>query len=160
MTWFRELSRPCAQALWGRALATLPDPAAAFGPRWRERPAPDERTWAVVGDSGRALGVGSLRPCGGGAVAYCVCLLPEACGRGLRLVVRRYLVDEAFRDPAVREVRAAVLLSNLRHLDQRIAELRGGIWEWRGVGGDPPEATFVVARERWEPAPEGHESWL
>ena len=88
MTWFREVQRPCAEALWGRAMATLPDPAAAFGPRWREHPRPGERTWAVVDDRGALLGVGSLEPAGPGAASYCVCLLPEARGRGVRLRVR------------------------------------------------------------------------
>jgi len=122
MMWFREVQRPCAEALWGRAMASLPDPEVAFGPRWRERPRPGERTWAVVDDRGKLLGVGSLESAGPGAVSYCVCLLPEARGCGARLRVREYLVDEAFRDARVQEVRAAVLLSNTRHLDQRVRE--------------------------------------
>jgi len=93
MMWFREVQRPCAEALWGRAMASLPDPEVAFGPRWRERPRPGERTWAVVDDRGKLLGVGSLESAGPGAVSYCVCLLPEARGCGARLRVREYLVD-------------------------------------------------------------------
>ena len=150
MTWFREVQRPCAEALWGRAMASLPDPEVAFGPRWREHPRPGERTWAVVDDRGALLGVGSLEPAGPGAASYCVCLLPEARGRGVRLRVREYLVDEAFRDLAVQEVRAAVLLSNTRHLDQRVRELAAGPWTWGGVSGDPPEAAFAVSRAAWE----------
>ncbi|HAM59359.1 MAG TPA: hypothetical protein DCQ64_29705 [Candidatus Rokubacteria bacterium] len=150
MMWFREVQRPCAEALWGRAMASLPDPEVAFGPRWRERPRPGERTWAVVDDRGKLLGVGSLESAGPGAVSYCVCLLPEARGCGARLRVREYLVDEAFRDARVQEVRAAVLLSNTRHLDQRVRELAAGPWAWGGVSGDPPEAAFTVSREAWE----------
>ena len=150
MIWFREVTRPCAEALWGRAMASLPDPEVAFGPRWRERPRPGERTWAVVDDRGKLLGVGSLESAGSNAVSYCVCLLPEARGCGARLRVREYLVVEAFRDLAVQEVRAAVLLSNTRHLDQRVRELAAGPWAWGGISGDPPEAAFTVSRAAWE----------
>ena len=59
-------------------------------------------------------------------------------------------MDEAFRDLAVQEVRAAVLLSNTRHLDQRVRELAAGPWTWGGVSGDPPEAAFAVSRAAWE----------
>ncbi|HAM54503.1 MAG TPA: xylulose kinase, partial [Candidatus Rokubacteria bacterium] len=51
---------------------------------------------------------------------------------------------------AVQEVRAAILLSNTRHLDQRVRELAAGPWAWGGISGDPPEAAFTVSRAAWE----------
>ena len=151
MTLFYELGVAEAAELWTRALGTLPRPELAFGPCWRDHPRPGERTWAVVGEDNAMLGLGSLSPWpeDPGVAGYCVCLLPEARGRGVHLVVREYLVEEAFRCGA-REVRAAVLLSNTRHLDRRVAELRDGVWSWGGVHEDPPEAWFSITPRAWE----------
>ena len=144
VTLFKELGRPEATAAWRRVLASLPDPAAAFGPGWAEHPRPLERTWAVVGRM--FLGVGSLAPWPGleTVATYCVGLLPGARSRGLVRVVRRYLVDEAFRDPAVEVVRRDG--RNRRSAATTRADQAAGRCE-------PAESRRRRAARPWRPSP-------